>query len=369
MSKQSIVVILSFFLILLASLSGYVKIIYNRIVVQTSPLSLPFLNSTTPTPTPDPLGPFSVLLLGYGGLQHEGGFLTDTIIVAYVQPKKHTVNLISLPRDMWLDLPITATGTVPHKINAAYAIGRDDKRFSQKPDIYKGKGGGGSLAKYAASYVVGFPIDYFIAISFTGFEKSIQVLGGVDVNVPHTFDDFLYPNVDEEKNNCGKTDEEVEAVTATLSGTLLEKEFPCRYEHLHFEQGVWHMDGTTALKFARSRKSETYGGDFNRSLRQLALLNAVKDKVISLNFIPKAFPFIQTLTSDMQTDISSSVISQKLNILSDISSYSVKTISINENNVLEESTSDDGQYILLPKLSESGWKSVRDYINDKITSE
>lgn len=369
MSKQSIVIILSVFLIFLASLSGYLVNIYNRVVVKTSALSLPFLNSTTPTPTPDPLGPFSVLLLGYGGLQHDGGFLTDTIIVAHVQPRKQKINLISLPRDMWIDLPITATGTIPHKINAAYAIGRDDKRFSEKPVMYTGKGGGGSLAKYAASYITGFPIDYFIALSFDGFEKSIQTLGGVDVRVPHTFDDFLYPIPEEEKNNCGKTDEEMQAVTATLSGILLEKEFPCRYEHLHFDQGIEHMDGQKALKFVRSRKSETYGGDFNRSLRQLALLNAVKEKVISLNFIPKAFPFIQTLTSDMQTDISSSAISQKLDILSDISSYSVKTISINENNVLEESTSDDGQYILLPKLSESGWKSVRDYINDKITSE
>lgn len=364
MKKQALVLLFAFFLILGTGMFAYFKRIYTSVVVHTPTVMLPFINKTTPTPTPDPTAPYSILLLGYGGGGHDGGFLTDTMIIAYIIPKKELVYLIPIPRDVWVPLPIEGDVLIPYKINAAYAIGRDDRRFSKKPDVFKGTAGGGTLAKYAAGLVFGKQVDYFAAISFEGFQKSIDILDGVDVAVPHTFDDFLYPIEEEKENNCGKSDEDIQAVTATLSGTLLEKEFPCRYEQIHFDKGPEHMDGTRALKFVRSRKSEQYGGDFNRSLRQQALLKAVKEKVISLNFISKIFPFISTLTQDMQTDVTASVFTQKLNIHPNITSFVIKTVTISD--LFVEGRSSDGQFILIPKTGENNWDEIHSFISSSI---
>ena len=68
--------------------------------------------------------------------------------------------------------------------------------------------------------------------------------------------------------------------------------FPCRYEHLHFNTGVQHMDGKTALKYVRSRHALQDGGDFGRASRQQRFLSAVKDKVLSVTFIPKIVPLM-----------------------------------------------------------------------------
>ena len=361
--KKVLYIILAVLLIGGATGIGYFQKIYGNIVVNTSSVTLPFINSSTPTPTPDPLAPYSILVMGYGGANHDGGYLTDTMIVAHVVPRTEIVHLIPLPRDTWVDLPVTKQGTEPHKINFAYAVGRDNRKYAQKPIEFTGSGGGGTMAKYAAGLITGFPIDYFVAVSFAGFEKSIDVLGGVDVRVPHTFDDPLYPIETEKENDCGKTPEEIEALTATLSATLIEKEFPCRYEQLHFDRGIEHMDGARALKFARSRKSETYGGDFNRSVRQEAVLEAVKDKIVSINFIPKAFPFISSLTSDMQTDVDASTFTEKLRISPDIATFELKTVTISNDTLLTQSRSDDGQFILIPTVS---WNHLHEYIRSEI---
>lgn len=340
---------------------GYFYSVYRKVVVQpNAPLII-----SAPTPTPDPLAPYSVLLLGYGGRNHDGGYLTDTMILARIDPQTSDIALISIPRDVWVDLPLGTETNNAHKINTAYAFGLDDRQFPGKPVEFTGEAGGGQLAKYAVSNVLGFPVEYFIALSFDGFHESIDVLGGVDVSVPHTFDDHLYPIPEEKENDCGKSPEDIEAIAATLSGTLLEKEFPCRYEHVHFDEGTEHMDGDRALKFARSRKSDNYGGDYNRSLRQMALLQAVKEKIITIGFIPKILPFTASLTNDMQTDIDASVVTEKLQSHPDPSTFTIRTISISDENVLAEDRSEDGQYILVP-ASGNGWNSVHEFVKKEL---
>src|SRR5581483_7229733 len=92
-----------------------------------------------------------------------------------------------------------------YKINAAYAIGLNDKDYPNKLQQFKGPTGGGNLARYVASQVIGEPIDYFVGIDFSGFKKTIDALGGVDVNVETAFDDPEYPNEGHETDLCGHT--------------------------------------------------------------------------------------------------------------------------------------------------------------------
>ncbi len=335
----------------------------SQVIVTQNPGS----GAATPSPTPDPLAQYGVLLLGLRGDDSQGGFLTDTIILALVDPRLQKVTLISIPRDLWVPLPISTTQKEHTKINAAYVIGLDDKKYPQKEAKYTGAAGGGTLAKDIVSEIFGVPVRYFISLDFEGFEKSIDILGGVDVTVTKSFEDPYYPLPDKETDSCGKSDEEIKALTATESGDILEHNFMCRYENLVFNKGLVHMDGVTALKFARSRHSLEDGSDFARSNRQKQVILAVKDKVLQLGFVTRAIPFIQSLSGDLRTDIPFEVMQQYAAQVSQLKNYTTSSIALSIDNALEQTYSADRQYILVPKTGLDNWGSIRDYVHSQLS--
>jgi anionic cell wall polymer biosynthesis LytR-Cps2A-Psr (LCP) family protein len=333
---------------------------------------------SSPTASPKPhvegfheLEPYGLLLMGYGGGTHEGGKLTDSMMLAYIVPQKQKIFLISIPRDVWVSLPINApdgSQSSYWKINAAYAIGSDDKGYPKKPDQYKGEAGGGELAKYAVKTVTGLQADNFATIDFSGFKKTIDVLQGVDVKVERTLDDDLYPIEGEEKNTCGRTPEDIAAISATMSASQMENQhmFPCRYEHLHFDPGVTHMDGETALKYVRSRHASNDGGDFNRATRQRNLLLAVKKRVFSLNFFPKLIPFVTSLSYDLQTDLDVSHMEEFLKYKDTLSSYQIIGIALSDKNVFNQARSQTGQDVLMPKSGLDKWDEVQSWLQNEM---
>lgn len=351
------------FLFLGITAISYAIFTYNKIFVGKQNISLE--NNTTPTPTPDPMSPKNVLLLGYGGSGHEGGALTDTIILAHIIPTENKVFLISIPRDTWVELTIK-DDPEHYKINHAFAIGVDDVRFPDKKDIYKGIAGGGLLAKEAAQKVTGLKIDYFVSIDFSGFKNIIEILDGVEINIPYSFIDEYYPIKGMEEDVCGKNEDEMKAIHATMSGELLEKEFKCRYETLEFSKGLVVLDGETALKFVRSRHSEINGNDFGRSMRQQALITAVKDEVLSLGSVTKIIPLVNSITKNIQTDID---IKSGLELFSQNYNFTdvvIKSISLNTDNVFVESKSDDRQYILIPKAGMDNFREVHLFVEEQL---
>ena len=315
------------------------------------------------TPTPDPLAPKNVLLLGYAGPGHDGPTLTDTMIVAHVEPREKKVSLISIPRDIWVPIPIKSDEEKNFKLNHAFAIGSDDRSYPFKKDEYTGLVGGGNMAKDVVSEVVGMPIDYFVSINFDGFMRIINILGGIEVVVPHTLDDEFYPIEGEEDNTCGKTEEEIEAVTATMSGEKLEQEFKCRFEHLYLDAGRQFLDSETALKFVRSRHSSIGGGDFGRSLRQQAFVKAIKNRLLSLGSITKIIPVVTTLSKNVQTDIDIKQAFDLYRQLGEIEDIEIISISLSTDNVLKEDTSEDRQFIL---VASEGWGNVHEYIQKEL---
>lgn len=296
MKRKVVVILLSIIFLVSGLVSYYFFKLYGSVYTKTTSIYTP---SATPTPTPDPYAPKNVLILGYGGAGHEGGVLTDTIILAHIVPKKEEVILISIPRDIWVPIPMK-DGSENYKINHAFAIGVDDINFPNKLPEYKGISGGGEIAKNAVGYITNLNVDYFVSVNFTGFKNIIDILGGVNVNVPYSFKDEYYPLKGEEENLCGKTEEEIELITATMSAQLLEKEFKCRYETIEFEKGIEYMDSETALKFVRSRHSETNGGDFARSLRQQALIVAIKNELLKTGSITKIIPILNNLSKSQR---------------------------------------------------------------------
>lgn len=315
------------------------------------------------TPVIDSPDTFNILLLGYGGAGHDGGNLTDLITLASINTKEKEVVLVSIPRDLWIALPVDYDNERNYKINAAYAIGGDENRYPNKKPVYRGEKGGGELAKYAVSIVTGLEVNYFISIDFNGIVDAINLLGGIEVDVTKPFDDYFYPVKGLENETCGISGEKIAEFHQKYSGFQLEKQFECRYEHLHFGKGLQNMDGETVLKFVRSRHSNQYGGDFARSERQYEILAAIKNKLISLDAISQASPIFNKLIKSINTDLDSEVIKQILTAAGNPLDYKIAHIYLTEDNVFYSSSSSGGQFILIPREGVNNWSEVHKYIS------
>lgn len=233
----------------------------------------------------------NILLLGIGGGTHEGPNLTDTIILASVNSKNNKIILTSIPRDLW----VPDLNGQNKKINTAYAVGE-----------FRRNGGGLSLSKAAAGKITGQNIDYALRIDFSGFVKAVDIIGGLDINVDNPFDDYQYPIDGKENDSCGKNSDELQKI-ATEEAEMQIKDLPCRYKHLHFDKGLNHMNGETALEYARSRHAEGIeGSDFARSKRQEKVIIAFKGKILSAQtFINPAriISLYEVLKGSLDTDI------------------------------------------------------------------
>lgn len=297
--------------------------------------------------------PFNIILLGYGGGNHDGAYLTDSIIVANINPKTKAATLISIPRDTWVKMPTNGSDGKHWKVNAAYAVGLDSPT------------GGGNMAKYAIGQITGLEIRNFVALDFSGFKKTIDTLGGVDVQIEKVLDDYEYPVDGSENDLCGQDSSILDELqkNATLSAQQL---FPCRYKHLHFDKGLTHLDGKSALEYVRSRHSVQDGNDFGRSRRQRSLILAVKNKVLSVDFITKASPFTESLKDSLRTDLTMEDISSLLKNADKFKGYNIKSIALTDQNYLTETLSDDGQDVLLPKDGTDNWAAIKNWIASEI---
>ncbi|HLC87801.1 MAG TPA: LCP family protein [Patescibacteria group bacterium] len=327
-------------------------------------------------------GRVNVLLLGNAGGKHAGASLTDSIIVASYDLKTNRATLFSIPRDLWLD-------NASAKVNTVYQAGK------------KQTGNGLKYAEDKIGEILGLPIQYGVRVDFNGFSKSIDLVEGIDVEVPKTFDDYNYPIEGKEEDLCGLAEKEVEmtqeqfkslklpADTPQQPGTeegkkkykvlvgLNDKiatesaDFACRYEHIHFDQGKTYMDGTTALKFVRSRQGTNgEGSDFARSRRQQVVLDAFRSKVLSLETLldpGKLFGLAATFGESFETDIEQSrfldfyKLSKKLSgtdhvVLGDLGKgQSVFVVG---------APGKYGAFVLVPKNDD--WKIISDFVKLKL---
>lgn len=366
-NASKIVIILSaLFLITAITLLTFFYLSFNRTQVGNNVSSNPQETPQLPTPTPDPLGAKNIALLGYAGGNHDGATLTDTIIIAHVEPRNDKITFISVPRDIWVPLEVRPGENEHFKINHAYAIGLDDEKYPDKPSKYLGEVGAITLAKDTLETVTGLKIDNVITINFQGFKNVINTLGGVDINVPQKLDDEYYPIEGEEDNTCDKSPEEIEALEATMSGDKLDEEFKCRYEHLVVEKGYQTLDADLALKYVRSRHSQIGGNDFGRSRRQLALLTGIKNKLLNIKNLPKIISVIDTLSKNSRTDIDLTHAYSLLNSVGGVKDVVLNSISLDTDNVLEESKSSDGQYILVAKGGSDNWDEIHKFIEENL---
>lgn len=324
------------------------------------------INGATARPTvPPEKKVFNFLLLGYGGGNHDGAYLTDTLMVAHFDMERKKTVLISLPRDIWVKIPTKSGDDFHEKINAVYQMGLFNKNYPDIPEKYGGEQGAAELLKEVIGDVIGLPIDNYLAVDFDGFTKAVDLLGGVEVNVVKTFDDYEYPVTGKEKDLCGKEEKDLPDLLkiATESPVLA---FPCRYEHLHFDEGPTTMDGTTALKYVRSRHSLQDGNDFGRAARQQRFLEAVKDKVISFGFITKLPSLMDEMKDYIRTDLDGGTLTKILSEAPKSKEYKISNFVPDTSDYLTTSRSSYGGFILVPTEGEDKWVDMQRTIQNII---
>ncbi len=255
-----------------------------------------------------PAGQFNILVLGTDKRPDDPGTYarSDTMLLVNVDTISNTVRIMSIPRDLVVDIPDYGT----NKVNAAYFFG----------EYYQVPGGGQALAVQTISQFFNVPIEYYVAINFQGFEKVVDAVGGVDVNVPYSIDDYNYP-----------TDEQ-----GDLYGTM----------HVHFDAGLQHMDGQTALEYARTRHADN---DFARSKRQLQIILAVRQKAMSLNLLPSLPALTDALGGMVETNIPFDRQIGLAQLGYNIDASNIVTTSIDSTMILPVTLSDGSEGLKLDK--------------------
>jgi LCP family protein required for cell wall assembly len=259
----------------------------------------------------------NILMLGYGGGSHDGAYLTDSIMMISVQGPDR-VALTSLPRDTYAQVKALAGGAeYDGKINAAYEIPLAQNGLGKPlPEYDTGFDGAGKLASKAIGDYLGVTIDYWVGVDFSAFKQVVDAIGGIDVNVPTVLDDPLYPT-----DNYG-------------------------YQHVHFNPGMQHMDGTRALIYVRERHADN---DFGRSRRQQQVTSAIKEKIARPSVISQMYGLMDALKNNVHTNMSLNDIKVFGSVANKISSDATHRVSIDATNWQYETYGYDGAYLLMAR--------------------
>ncbi len=270
-------------------------------------------------------GHFNLLVMGYGGGNHDGAYLTDSLMIYSVPLSGGPASRLSIPRDLWIESPY-GSGYY-RKINAAYAYAFAQTRNHRKA---------AAAAAEDISHALGIPIQGWMTVDFNGFRDLVDALGGVDVNVPRSFT-AKYPANDNPRINY-------------------------KWITIRFKKGVQHMDGEEAIRYARARYTNDprESSDFARAARQQLVVSAIKRKLLSPSGIIRGFKLADAVQDDIKTNLSvrdlASIFGRKID--------DKRSVVLGLDNALDQGMSSDGQYILYPK--NNNWNYLHKFVRDSL---
>jgi len=231
----------------------------------------------------------NILVMGLDRRPREGQSpsRSDTMFVLTVDPQTKTAGILGIPRDLYVDIPDGDGGYFEDRINTALVYG----------EVNDYKGGGQQLAIDTVEHNLGVKIGHYVIIDFEGFKEVIDALGGIDVDVPTYVSDPTY------------------------SWT----ELPGDYDPQEFEPGLQHMDGETALAYARIRQNSD---DLDRIQRQQRIIFAVMDKALSLNVLRNALELWNKYKDAIDTDINDIQLAGFAKLAAGISPEKISALSL-----------------------------------------
>ncbi len=245
----------------------------------------------------------NILIMGVDYREGEEGQIpkSDTMMLLTLDPVYNTVGIVSIPRDMWVNIPNHGY----YKINMAYYFG----------ELEKLPGGGPAMAAKTVEEFLGITVHFYAMVDFDAFVKFVDHAGGIKVTITEPF----------VCDRRGKWN----------TGTL--------------EPGDWSLDGEWALCYIRSRK--TSGGDFDRAMRQQQAIISLRDRILEFDrltyLITNAPKIYADIASEVQTNINfDQILSLGLKVM-EIPRENIKTVVINNEYVTLE-TAPDGGAILKP---------------------
>lgn len=261
-------------------------------------------------------GRINILLMGVGDPGHDGANLSDTMIVASIDPGTKDVAMLSLPRDMYVKIP----GKGYSKLNTA--------------NVY----GGPAAAKKVVSTILDLPIHYYLQMDFSAFKQAVEAVGGVSIDVKEALRDPAYPCEKNEGKECG-----------------------------YFQPaGKQQMNGTQALRYVRCRKGNC-GNDFGRSERQQQVMVALRQKALEASTLTnpvKISKLIDAVGSHVKTDLTLSEIQKLAAIAKDVdtSKMSRKVLTDGEDGLLMSGASafPGAGAILIPKAGPFNYADIQD---------
>jgi polyisoprenyl-teichoic acid--peptidoglycan teichoic acid transferase len=186
-------------------------------------------------------------------ISNEGPPRTDTMILLTVDPLSRTGGILNIPRDLWVNIP----GFEHGRINTAYALG----------ETYQVPGGGPGQAVITVEELLGVPINYYAQIDFYAFEKFVDILGGVLIDV--------------------KQEIKIDPIG--------------RYNTITLQPGEQRLQGPELLAYARARNTE--GADFDRADRQQEVILALKKRI----FKPEALAWILPQSPEIYSELSEGI--------------------------------------------------------------
>ena len=318
------------------------------------------LNST-PLPTSVPLSSapilqrikrgerVSMVVMGYGGVGHQGTYLTDTILVMDYDPATNTVSMFNIPRDMLVFVAYGPNSTGAwDKVNTAFQNVMSDEGLDvgqlapqyRYTDQTTRLDSAANLVADTVEKVVGFRIDYWVAVNFDGFRNLINALGGLDINVPAALTDNEYPAND---------NPDIDASTVVL----------------HFDAGVQHMDGERAIRYARSRHADN---DFGRSKRQMQVIQAVKERLNVSTVALNLWSIVDALKGNIRTSLTSDELHALYDYFNDKNNPQTKNTLgfasniISPDNLLSGYHNDEWGDYFLPEAGKSDYSQIHTWV-------
>lgn len=278
---------------------------------QIGPAAVPTILPGQPTPTLIPTtgagaadGRTNILLMGIDRRPGEPFISrTDTMMLVSIKPDTEEVSILSIPRDLYVVIP----GHGRDRINTAFVYGSTGNNPA----------GGAALAMQTVEYNLGVPVDHYVLVDFSAVIRTVDTLGGIDVNVPFEIYDPTYPDM-----NYG-------------------------YDPLYIPAGLQHMNGETALKYARTRHVDN---DFGRAARQQQVILAARDKALSLGvlgLLQDAPRLYQNIEQGVRTNLSLQQMVSLGRTLSDVPREDVRNEVLDTRFVTNYLTEAGSQVLLL----------------------
>ncbi len=275
-------------------------------------------------------GRVNILLLGKGGANHPGGDLTDSILIASIDPLGKEAALLSIPRDLYVKVP----NYWSMKINAVYSTGKQRALSVNEDDAAGAEKAGIKLLESIIEADIGIPINYYMMVNFDAFQQTVDAVGGIEVAVAEPLYDYV-----QAWDNGGNP--------------------------LLAAKGLQHFNGKKALLYARSRSSSS---DFARGERQREVVVGIKDKVLKLGTFSNPLTvtkLLDAIGNNVTTSLTLSEIMRLYEISKSIQTSSIASLGFTDPpNVLVKTANINGQSVVVPLRGQADFSAIQSFVRN-----